>query len=137
MDRLTKDDILCYRTNYDQEGWKKIGFDHFPSQGAVAAIKALCDEVELLQAEPNKTEEIIRKLLSHVSTSTDMHTVNAVYYPPAMQLRMQADRIEQKDKDIEEAKQFLRTLEQTNKATRNVALDELAKETESLGLEFK
>jgi hypothetical protein len=80
--------------------------------------------------DQSKAEEIIRKLLAHVSVSTDMNTVNAVYYPPAMQLRMQADRIEQKDKDIREAKEFLKTLQ-------NSALDELSKETESLGLKFE
>ena len=48
--RLSRDDIKCYRTNYDKNSWKKYASDQFVTMplGVLGAIATLCDEVERL-----------------------------------------------------------------------------------------
>lgn len=54
---MTKDDLDCYRTNYDKKGWMKYandnGFVTMPL-GVLDAVKALCDEVERLQRKVDR-----------------------------------------------------------------------------------
>ena len=49
---MNKKDIACYRVNYNQDEWKEYCSDIANGHiilGPIAAVNALCDEVERLQ----------------------------------------------------------------------------------------
>jgi hypothetical protein len=53
----------------------------------------------------------LRDVMKYVSTSYDIHAVNAVYIPPAQAMRNAADELERKDRVIEEARRILKKLD--------------------------
>ena len=49
---MKRDDIACYRANYDKKGWLKYadkqGFVYLPA-GILDAVRCLCNEVERMR----------------------------------------------------------------------------------------
>lgn len=59
---MTRDDVRCYRINYDKKSWYKHdlgnGFAELPL-GTIDAIHALCDEIDRLRKWKKTTNRII------------------------------------------------------------------------------
>lgn len=52
---ITKDDLKCYRTNYEKSGgWITYGYGIILPSGILDAIEALCCEVERLRGWKKK-----------------------------------------------------------------------------------
>ena len=60
--------------------------------------------------------KVLRLASKYLNKSDDVETVPAVYYPPATRLRMMADEMEQKDRDIDYIRGVLEKAERAIKA---------------------
>jgi hypothetical protein len=57
-----------------------------------------------------KAVDNLEAILKHVSASTDIQAINAVYNTPSHSLKLAADELEKKDAAIKKAREFLTTL---------------------------